>query len=166
MKEIKLTQGKVALVDDEDFEYLSQFNWSVFIPPNRKTCYAARGFTIGKNRRSTVRMHREIMKAPPSMQVDHRDGNGLNNQKENLRVCTASQNRMNEGIRKDSTSGYRGVHWVKGKKKWKAVIVRNRKFYQLGYFPTKELGAAAYNEAAKEIFGEFAVLNKIEGAAA
>jgi len=147
MKEIKLTQGKVALVDDEDFDYLNQFKWHA--SKSRKTFYASRG----KN--PAIKMHRFIMKTKEGLQVDHIDHNGLNNQKNNLRNCTIHQNNMNKGM--GEKEYMRGIY--KAKNRFRSIITLNYKSYSIGFFKTEEEAARAYDQKAKEMFGEFANLN-------
>lgn len=149
MKEIKLTQGKVALVDDEDYEYLSQWSWVAI--KNRNTFYAQRGW------RPIIKMHRFIMNPPNDMQIDHIDHNGLNNQKINLRVCTSAQNKMNR--RPSGESKYLGVTREGKSNKWSATISHNNQYIHLGAFKTQEEAAIAYDSAAKIYHGEFANLN-------
>ena len=109
-------------------------------------------------------MHRDIMKTPKGLEVDHKDYNGLNNQRFNLRNCTHRQNQINKIV--ISLAPYRGVSWVLKRKKWKikARIKVNGRNIHLGYFKTEEAAALAYNEAAIKYFGEFAVLNIIKKA--
>jgi hypothetical protein len=156
MKEIKLTQDKIALVDDDDFEYINQFKWYAGKYPN--TFYAQRN--LGKVK---IRMHREIMKTQLENNIgkiiDHIDGNGLNNQKNNLRICTRAENGRNRHTINNS-SGYLGVS--KSGKKWKPTIKVNKKTIYLGYFKDKKDAAKAYNEAAIKYHGEFARPNIID----
>ena len=158
MKEIKLTQDKIALVDDEDFEYLNQFKW--YAGKSINTFYACR--RLGK---TEIRMHREIMKTQLENNIgkliDHKDGNGLNNQKNNLRTCTISENNKNRHTINNS-SGYLGVSLSKRRKKWLAQIKNNKKVIYLGYFKDKKDAAKAYNEAAIKYHGEFASPNIID----
>ena len=152
MKRIKLTQGKFALVDDEDFAKLSKYKWHSLKGTN--TFYAARGFRL--------RMHRFILNAKEGQEIDHRDGNGLNNQKSNLRFCTHSQNNMNQRkLKKNLSSKYKGVSWHKNKKKWAVSIYIDGKNKYLGDFKDETDAAEAYNEAAMKYYGEFANLNTI-----
>jgi len=151
MKEIKLTKGFVALVDDEDYEYLNQFNWG--ISAYKYACRAA-----GKLR---ILMHREIMCAAQGQIVDHIDGNCLNNQKVNLRLCSHTQNIRNQKRRRDNSSGFKGVSWDKRLKKWGARIQVNGKPISLGYFSDKKRAAEEYNIAAIQHFGLFAKLNEV-----
>ena len=159
MKEIKLTQGKVALVDDKDFEYLNQFKW--YAGKKKRNFYAYRKKWIDGGQK-TIIMHRVIMNTPKGMEADHKDGNGLNNQEYNLRNCTTAQNTKNRRISKSNNkSGYKGVYWKKSNKTWVAQIKNNYREIYIGCFQTKEGAARAYNEKAVEFYGEFANLNKI-----
>lgn len=127
MKEIKLSQicknnGKyVALVDDEDYEALNSFRWCAYKHGN--TFYAARSI-MSNGKKSTIRMHQMILRGTG---IDHIDGNGLNNQKSNLRFCTKSENAMNMRKHKNTTSIYKGVYFNKHAKKWQADITINGK---------------------------------------
>lgn len=146
MKEINLTQGKVALVDDEDFEELSQYKW--FAQKAVNTFYAERvDMTTGKPKK--IKMHREIMKTHKGMETDHIDHNGLNNCKSNLRNVTHRQNGQNRG--EDKSSKYAGVSWHKVSMKWSARIRINKKRKYLGYFDTELEAHHAYLNELKEI---------------
>lgn len=158
MKEIPLTQGKVALVDDEDYEWLNQWKW--FYAKDGATGYARR-MEGKKPRRTQVHMHQVIMRTPSGMEVDHKDNNGCNNQKQNLRNCTHSQNMKNEKLRKDNSSGFKGVIWHSIMNKWQAKIQCNGKRILLGYFDNSLDAARAYNLAAIKYYGEFANLNEV-----
>jgi hypothetical protein len=154
MKKIKLTKNKETLVDDEDFERLSKYKWHAH--KERYTFYARR-----RSKHGRFFMHREIMKCPENLEIDHIDGDGLNNQKKNLRICTQSQNFANRNKLRNNTSGYKGVSWYKPGKKWRTQIKVNCHVKHLGYFSTPEDAAQAYNIAAERYHGEFAKLNKI-----
>lgn len=158
-KEISLTQGKVALVDVEDYDYLNQWKW--YAHKNKNDMFYAIRKIKRYGKRITIRMHREIIKPPDNMFTDHINRDSLDNRRSNLRICTYSQNRMNSKKNKNNTSGYRGVDWHKIAKKWRACIRINKKNKFLGYFNTKEQAALAYNGAAKKKFREFANLNLI-----
>lgn len=154
MKEIKLTRNKVALVDDEDFEYLSQFNWRALKDHN--TWYAVRYSSDN----SSIKMHRELMNvADRKILVDHKDQNGLNNTKDNLRLCTHAQNMANRKFQANNTSGYRGVAWDKKNKKWRAAIKINGKTTSLGNYDDPIEAAKVRDAAALKYYGEFARLN-------
>lgn len=167
MKEIPLTQGHVAIVDDEDYERISESRWHLGWNEGHQL-YAARGGNRRKNadgnHPKTIVMHREILHAGPGQFVDHIDGNGLNNQKSNLRFCTLQQNRGNARKYAHASSKFKGVRWKANKKRWYACIggrtsdgKETRK--HLGSFKKEEDAARAYDTAAVEIFGEFANLN-------
>lgn len=157
MKQISLTQGKYALVDDEDFERLNQHKWQVC---KKGYCfYAQRSIQKSNGGWTTSPMHRQVMSAPPDMQVDHHNHNGLDNRKANLRLCTRSQQQHNQLSHKNTSSKYKGVCWYKLYKKWLASIRYMYKSYHLGYFYNEVEAAKAYDAKAKEIFGEFACLN-------
>lgn len=160
MKKIKLTKGKVALVDDEDFEYLNQWKWH--IQPSINTEYAIRTEWVSKNKCICIRMHRDLLAIKDSrIKVDHKDGNGLNNQKVNLRECTQAQNGRNTRSRKNSSSKYLGVHFCKTRKKWVAQIQHDKKAYSAGLHLSEADAAIAYNKKAIELHGEFANLNRV-----
>jgi|6_EtaG_2_1085325.scaffolds.fasta_scaffold08028_3 hypothetical protein len=156
MKKIKLSQGKYALVDDEDFEYLNNYKWSAL--KDNKTYYAVSSLIIDPvtKKKKAIKMHRVIMKTPKGMDTDHINGDGLDNRRENLRVCTHAENSRNRGINKNNTSGYKGVYWKKDRKKWAAQIRNNGKVVGLGGFDRKEQAYAAYCQAAKEFYKDFA----------
>jgi hypothetical protein len=150
MKKIKLTQGKFALVDDDDFDYLNQWKW--YAHKNGYVFYAGRALG-GKS----IKMHRTILNNPVGMEVDHRNGNGLDNQRKNLRVATRTQNHANVAKLKNNTSGFKGVSYNKASKKFHAYIRTGGKNSKtIGYFETAEEASFAYKKAAVEIFGEFA----------
>lgn len=157
MKTIPLTKGKEAFVSDCDYEYYSQFNYYL-----NSEGYAVRDiWIVGTGKKKTVRMHREILQTPPGMDTDHIDRNRLNNQRENLRVCTRSQNLANKGPRETNKSGFKGVSWSKQNKKWAVQVGVNKKTICIGHFDDIVDAAKAYNEAAIKHFGEFAHLNII-----
>lgn len=157
-KEIPLTQGKVALVDAEDYDWLNQWKWYASKQKNG-SFYAMR--RIKENgKRFPVLMHRIIIKTPKNMETDHINRNGLDNRKYNLRICTNSQNQMNRGKPKNNKSGYKGVYWNKKDKRWRAEIMVNQHLNFLGNFSMKEDAALAYNKAAIKHYGEFAYQNK------
>lgn len=150
-KEIFLTQGKIAVVDFEDYEYLMQWNWY----------YSGRGYAA---RSDHLKMHRIILERMGHIdfeEVDHINRNKLDNQRCNLRPVSLQQNQCNKGKSDNNTSGYIGVSWNKRAKKWHAQIRVNYKRFHLGYFDNIIKAAEAYNKAARKYRGEFAVLNEI-----
>ena len=153
MRKIKLTHGKYALVDNEDFDRLNQFNWYLS-PDKRGSMYACRGVTVNK-KKTYFLMHRVIMNTPAGMCTDHKNRNGLDNRKANLRICTKSQNNMNtpRGNYGKTLSKYKGVTMWKGL--WVAAIQANRKKYWLGSHKSERAAHLAYCEASKKYHGEF-----------
>lgn len=152
MKLIPLTQGKFAQVDDVEFEELSRCKWYF------DGYYAARDCR-NSGRKSKVYMHRQIMNTPAGMETDHIDGNGLNNCRSNLRICTRVENGRNARKTNNCSSVFKGVTWHKQRGKWQAQIeiLGNRK--HLGLYKIPEDAAHAYDKAALEYYGEFAKLN-------
>ena len=163
MKEIKLSQGKIALVDADDFEWLNQWKWSYARKEGSLTGYAFRRLHSTNNKREAVPLHRLIMdlKYGDIRHVDHINGDGLDNRKCNLRVCSKAQNLRNRDKNKNNTSGYKGVFWTERDQKWYAKITYNLAQHYLGCYNTKEEAAQAYNKAAQKYHGEFALLNDV-----
>lgn len=155
MKEITLTHNKVALVDDEDFNRLNEWAWSARKGKNGKW-YAHRS---NGEKNPTVHMHREIMGAKEGEQVDHWNGNGLDNRRENLRLCSNQQNSQNRGLGRNSSTGFKGVTWHKGREKYRAYIKVNGRQIHIGYYKTSIEAAQAYDGRAVELFGRFARIN-------
>lgn len=153
MGTIPLTKGYIALVDDEDYEWLNQRKWQAQV--HRNTVYAFR-----KDGRKTVRMHRLILSAPSKIGVDHINGNGLDNRKANLRLANNSQNLANMRKPKHGkTSKYKGVY--KFRNSFAAQIKINKQKIYLGCFKNEEEAALAYNTAAIKYFGEYARVNEV-----
>lgn len=160
MRRIKLNRGKFALVDDKDFEWLNSWKWNT-TEHYRNIWYVIRKIKTGDGRK-TVYMHRQILGAKDSFFVDHISGDGLNNQRNNLRLCTPSQNVANQFIIRGS-SKYKGVCWIKRDKRWQAQICVNYKKIALGHHKIEANAARAYDKAALKYFGEFAKTNKMMG---
>lgn len=164
MKYIELTKGKKTLVDDEDYEFINQHKWHLsshgYAVRTTKTPSVA-----GKRHGKMIGMHRVILNTPSDMVVDHINGNKLDNRKSNLRNCTQAQNCQNQGLRRNNTSGYKGVHFHKQRiNKWQARLHftdenGKRKVKHLGFFDDPKEAGTAYNQAAQEQFGEFAKVN-------
>jgi hypothetical protein len=150
MKIIPLTKGKAAFVDNKDFELVSSHKWKAV---KRGYTYYAESTSAGPS------MHRLIMDAKRGQLIDHKNGNGLDNRRRNLRFATQAQNVQNGRAHRDSTSKYRGVCWDLGRRKWSAQICFNHKKTKIGFFDNEIEAAKAYDLKAKELFGEFARLN-------
>lgn len=157
MKKIKLSNGMVAIVDDEDYEKVRSFHW--YAHQSGGTYYARRYSHRIAGKEFYIEMHRLILGLSPGdgKYTDHIDGNGLNNQQMNLRVCTQQQNTFNQKVKR-GTSKFKGVCWHKRDKKWHAQIQHKKNIY-LGYFESEIEAAKTYDDKARELFGEFAWLN-------
>lgn len=155
MKEIKLTRGAVALVDDEDFERLSKHKWSM-VPGNRGTPYAAGAIKDENGKWRFTRMHRFLMQAKdPSMVVDHINGNGLDNRRENMRLISQRENCINQPKPRKSKSGFRGVVFRKDcANRYQAVIRIDGRVSSLGFYDTAEEAARVRDAKAREVQGE------------
>lgn len=160
MRIIELSKGKVALVSDRDFKDLSRFKW--FAVKKTQKFYAVRNRLVSAGEAPGMEyMHRRIL-GNPETDVDHRDGDGLNNQRRNLRRATHRQNLCAHRTKgPQATSSFRGVSWITSKKKWRAQISSLEINKHLGYFPDEVSAALAYDVAAKQHFGKFAHLNFI-----
>jgi hypothetical protein len=152
------------MVDDEDYGWLTALG-SWYAAPTEYTTYAKRGISIVDygNPRNVTKMHVAIMlpRIELGVKVDHLDGDGLNNQRSNLRLATQAQNLLNRGPQRNNCSGFKGVSWHKGAGKWTANISVNGSRRYLGVFDGVLDAAAAYNKAAVELHGEFAWLNDL-----
>lgn len=153
---IGLTQGKSTIVDASDFVILSQWKWHL-----SHFGYAERRQHLPSSRKNQkfrmIRMHRLVMEIPDNMQIDHANGDRLDNRRSNLRICTGRQNSYNQRKRSDNTSGYKGVTWNTAAGKWEARV--GHKY--LGLFEDKKQAALAYNLGASEMYGEFARPNEL-----
>ena len=155
MKEIPLTQGKITLIDNNDFERVNQYKW---LYENSKGYALRREYIRGSIRKhqkqNNIKLHRFILNFPIG-QVDHINGNRLDNRKHNLRIVTPHQQSMNKGISKNNTSGIKGVYWNKVSKKWIAYIMINRKMIYLGQSKDKSKCGTIRRIAEKKHFGQF-----------
>lgn len=161
MRLIPLTQGKFAKVDDADFDWLNQWKWFAQRVRNTNKFYACRATTRDANgRQKRIYMHREVLKLSGTLKVDHEDRDTLNNQRNNLRPATNSQNQQNREKKLGAASRFVGVTTgVVRCPKWRAHIRVNRKLIHLGYFSTELEAAKARDIAAEKYFGQFATLN-------
>jgi hypothetical protein len=163
MKEVALSQGKVALVDNQDYVLLMNGpKWHA--KKDRYTFYAERVLYKPNGTKTTETMHRFIMgliQGDPK--TDHKDGNGLNNQRHNLRIATTAQNNQNTKLRKDNKSGVRGVSWHKGIGKWHAQISLDGNIKSLGYFSYLKAAQQARAQAEIMYHGEFSALTSRQG---
>lgn len=161
MKEIQLTQGRFALVDDVDFEWLNQFSWSARFAKNTGTYYAIRNSKTLDGKRHITSMHRQILglEYGDPRKGDHHDHNTLNNQRNNLRIAGESQSCCNRRRFSNNTSGFKGVYRDGSRGKWNAIINVGGIAKFLGTFGEKVAAAQVYDEAAIQLHGEFAVLN-------
>jgi hypothetical protein len=164
MKIIKLSTGEEVLVDDIDYEYLSQFKWYRTTPSQCPNVTYARRYKTGST--TFIFMHREILaktvdRPLTSKEIsDHIDHNGLNNQRHNLRITDNQGNGRNKKAYKGSKSKYKGVSWHQGTKSWQVFISIGKKNKYLGQFDSEEKAAEAYDVAALDLFKEFACLNR------
>lgn len=159
-KEIQLSQGKFTLVDDDDYEEFSKYNWYFDLG------YARRNIRLANGKRKIELLHRVIMNTPEAMVTDHINGDKLDNRKCNLRNIPPDKNAWNARKNAKAGSDYKGVHYTKRKKdqigKWAAKIQVNKKTIHLGYFHSEVQAALAYNKAAKQYFREYAVFNEVD----
>lgn len=154
---IPLTRGKYAIVDTMDLPLVSHKLWRAI--NEQHLWYATSG--SGQKGYSQVMMHRIIAAAPKGVQVDHINGDGLDNRRANLRLCTSLENSRNRRISISNTSGYKGVHWVRHLAKWEARITIRGERFSLGCYVCAADAARAYNDRAIVEFGEFAKLNEV-----
>lgn len=157
--EIPLTQNKVAIISACDAELINEYKWCAV--EGRNTFYAKTNIKGDDGKQHTVKMHRLILDPPDGMQVDHISGDGLDNRRENLRVCNHAENQRNRLKYQSASSRYKGVSWNQRDRKWYSHIHIDRKRTHIGRFDDELEAARAYNQAAKKHYGEFARLNDI-----
>lgn len=158
MTELLLSDGSIALIDDDDYQKASLLCWRA---SSRRTVTYARAYVRGSGRKNCKRvyLHRYLLELSPGFDVDHINGNGLDCRRTNMRVATKQQNRMNEGCCRKHSSIYKGVHWHRQTQLWRADIGYNGKTLTLGHFKIERDAAAAYDLAAIRLFGDFARTN-------
>jgi hypothetical protein len=147
MKTIELTRGKVAYCDEEDYEFVSKQKW----------CYLANatGYAVTRFNGKVITMHKYLLNPPKGMDVDHLNGNGLDNRRSNIRICTRMQNRWNIEKLPTNTSGFKGVYWRKDRKRYEAFAYKNNKRYSGGYFKDIEDAHQAQIKLSIKLHGEF-----------
>jgi hypothetical protein len=150
---IALTKGQFAVIEAAD-SWMDRYRWNA-------TEIRGRYYAYAKLDGRMTYMHRLLMGNPPKMEVDHKNGDTLDNRRSNLRIVTHAQNLANQRLHVRSASGFKGVSWDKKSKKWAAHIKYQCRKRHLGYFAVKEDAARAYNAAATELFGEYARLNPL-----
>lgn len=164
-RELPIGHGRMALVDDSDYEAVILAGaWRIFIPPNRRTAYVRRNVRLESGQRTTQSLHRFLLPDVPI--VDHINGDGLDNRRVNLRPATSQQNAANRRKQSNNKSGYKGVTQSKSKTRWSARIIVNQKFIGLGSYGSPIEAARAYDLAALHHFGEYARTNFPRGSAA
>jgi hypothetical protein len=167
MKTVPLSQGYVAIVDDEDYDRVSRHKWQARVVRRRDgselNVYA--GLTVCRNgKRTQELLHRFIISVrDPAVELDHRDGNGLNCQKSNLRICTHAENSRNRRLKADNSLGLKGVHYCKDLGTFRARIMVGDKRKSLGQYATAELAARAYDFASEKYHGSYGLTNAALG---
>ena len=157
---VPLSQGKFAIVDAEGWEKVKNYKWCYGGGP--RNGYALKAIWDKRSKkRSTTTMHRFLFEDTLGKDIDHINGDKLDNRYSNLRLCEKHENLKNRGKNKNNTSGFKGVTWNKIAKKWMAQIMVEGKYKYLGVFADKEEAARAYNEAAVKLHNQFANINKL-----
>ena len=157
-RRIPLTQGRFAIVDRADYADVSRYKWRLCKTKGKKVVYAERSVRRPNGKYSRLLMHRQLIQPPEGYVIDHRNGCGIDNRRTNLRLATVAQNARN-AKKRNPRSGYKGVWLARDKKLWRAAIVCNGQRKHLGYFKDKQQAAKAYDAAATNLHGEFAVFN-------
>ena len=165
MIKIILSKDKIALIDNEDYDLINQYKWCAVW--DNFNWYAVTSLPRLNGSQIKLKMHQLIMGRIVDKEIDHKDGDGLNNQKYNLRFCTNMENQQNQKKcktynKRQTSSIFKGVHWNKLSKKWQAQITYRKKHIHLGFFKVETEAALAYNNASLKYFTEYAKLNRIE----
>ncbi len=157
---VPLTKGYEAVIDAADVPLVGGHAWHAKEHFDRngklKVVYAARNTTIAPGRQKTLRMHREILGAPEDLEIDHRDSNGLNNRRQNLRPATEAENIRNARLRRDNKSGVKGLSWVSRDKVWRTCVYADGKVAFVRYFKCRSAAEQALAEARTRLHGDFA----------
>lgn len=149
-----LTQGYFTILDDEDYEKLRWFTWRIY----RKNYKGSWLCYVGRREKGKMElMHRIILQPEPGLVVDHINGNGLDNRRSNIRICTQSQNMKNRKVTRRSNSGYHGVRRCRGR--WLASIKIDGRNTRIGWFDDPMQAAKAFDDSATKHFGQYARLN-------
>lgn len=154
MKYLRLRNKGKAIVDDKDFAFFNKWKWYL-----SSDGYIKRNQYIGNKKFITIRMHTLLLKTKNGYEIDHINGNRFDNRRINLRLANRSENQCNRKTNKNSTSGFKGVSWHKVVKKWYAKIVKDKKYYFIGYFNTAHQAALSYDLWAKYLHKQYARLN-------
>lgn len=155
IKLIAGTRDVLFKVDADDYERLNRFNWQSHWNPHTESYYAKRDQVDSEGKRQRMPMSNDVLRVPRGVIVDHLYRDTADNRKSELRVATRSQNMHNGRVRRDNTSGYKGVSWHPPLSKWRSAICRNGETIHIGYFDTKDLARDAYLEESKKHYGEF-----------
>jgi hypothetical protein len=155
---LALSQGRYAIVDTMDYKWLNQWKWYAHWG-GYGVWYVMRQKDMGEGRQTSLSLHRVILNAHAGVYVDHRNRDGLDNRRCNLRIATSSQNKANRVKAKRNTSGYKGVTWHRSSRKWQAQINHGCQKIYMGQYDDPLVAAKKYDEKAKEMFGEFALTN-------
>ena len=158
---VPLTRGYEAVIDATDVPLVQDCNW-VVTSPTRSTVYAWAFFVDAEGVKSSLRMHRLFLSPEDSEVIDHIDGNGLNNRRNNIRICSVTENNWNTKVSRANRSGYAGVHWDRRKGKWRASIGFKGKDIHLGRFKDPMKAHEAYLRALAEYRGSFSPLLRPE----
>ncbi|MGL4320785.1 MAG: hypothetical protein ACRCS3_07975 [Paracoccaceae bacterium] len=150
---IPLTQGYEAIIDAVDVPLVEDYNW--YAKLRGHAVYAMRTSRDAHGKNQTTLLHRAILPAPSAKHIDHISGDGLDNRRANIRAASPMQNSQNQKLRKDNTSGFKGVYWNKLRRAWLSRIGCGGEKIHLGYFPTAKAAHAAYCKASKRLHGKF-----------
>mgnify|MGYP000848918023 CR=1 FL=1 len=155
MREIELSRGLVSIVDDADYDWVAQWKWTACVGSSGLVYAVRRAKATESAGRPQIAMHRAILNAPLHLLVDHINHDTLDNRRENLRLCSASQNNMNKRLNRRSTSGHKGVSWDASEGQWAVKIKVNRREIWLGRYDNIDDAVAAYRNGSLQYHGDF-----------